>query len=201
MINKPQTFIFYGIVGSGKGTQVELLLNYLKDNKISDDILFISTGNEFRKLIEGGSYTASKVKTIVEKGLLQPDALTTSLLMNKIIAEMKEETTLITDGYPRTVSQSESFESMMDFYGRDGVKIIYIELGKEEAIKRMKLRGRSDDTDEGIANRFDEYVNNVIPSMNYFKEKVGYSIFTINGDQNIQEVHQEIINKIKPYLI
>ncbi len=200
MINKLQTFIFYGIVGSGKGTQVDLLLNYLKENKISDDILFISTGTEFRKLIESGSYTALKIKTIIEKGFLQPDALTTGLLMKRIISEMKEDTTLITDGYPRTIAQSESFESIMKFYGRDEVKIIYIELGKEEAIKRMKLRGRSDDTDEGIANRFDEYIKNVVPSMNYFKEKEGYNIFTINGDQKIEDVHQEIINKIKPYL-
>ncbi|MFA6386795.1 MAG: nucleoside monophosphate kinase [Candidatus Paceibacterota bacterium] len=200
MTNKPQTFIFYGIVGSGKGTQVELLLNYLKENKISDDILFISTGTEFRKLIESNSYTASKVKTIIEKGFLQPDALTTSLLMNRIISEMKEGTTLITDGYPRTIAQSESFESIMEFYGRLEVKIIYIELGKEEAIKRMKLRGRSDDTDEGISNRFDEYIKNVVPSMNYFKKKEGYNILTVNGDQKIEDVHQEIITKIKPYL-
>ena len=161
--------------------------------------MFISTGTEFRKLIESGSHTASKVKSIIEKGFLQPDALTTSLLMSKVIASMKEGTTLITDGYPRTVTQSESFESMMKFYGREDIKIIYIELNKEEAIKRMKLRGRSDDTDEGIANRFDEYINNVIPSMNYFKDKAGYTIFTVNGDQKIEEVHEEIINKIKPY--
>lgn len=201
MIKKPQTFIFYGIVGSGKGTQVVLLLNYLKENGITDDTLFISTGVEFRNLLERDNFTASKVKTTIEKGFLQPDSLTTSMLMNRMINDMKENTTLITDGYPRTINQSESFESIMKFYGRDDIKIIYIELGKEEAVKRMKLRGRSDDTDEGIANRFDEYVNNVIPSMNYFKDKAGYSIFTINGDQKIEAVHEEIINKLKPHFI
>ncbi len=201
MKNKPQTYIFFGIVGSGKGTQVELLEKYLKDNNISDDILFTSTGHEFRKLIETGSFTASKVKTIIEKGFLQPNFLTISLFSNILISGLKENSTLITDGYPRTIPQSEAFDSMMKFYGRTDVKIIYIELGKEEAIKRMKLRGRSDDTDEGIANRFDEYINNVIPSMNYFKDKEGYSIYTINGNQTIQEVHQEIISKLKPYLI
>ena len=200
MIKKPQTFIFYGIVGSGKGTQVELLEKYLKDNNISNDVLFTSTGHEFRKLIEGGSYTASKVKTIIEKGFLQPNFLTISLFTDILISNLKENTTVIADGYPRTVEQSEAFENMMKFYDRDDVKIIYIELEKEEAIKRMKLRGRSDDTDEGIANRFDEYVKNVIPSMNYFKEKEGYNIYTINGNQKIEEVHQEIISKIKPYL-
>jgi adenylate kinase len=196
MINKPQTFIFYGIVGSGKGTQVELLEKYLKEKKISDDVLFTSTGSEFRKLIEGGSYTASKVKTIIEKGFLQPNFLTISLFSNILIANLKEGTTLIADGFPRTIEQSEAFDNMMKFYGRDEVKIIYIELGKEVAIKRMKLRGRTDDTDEGIANRFDEYVNNVIPSMNYFKDKTGYNMYIVNGEQTIDEVHKEIIKTL-----
>jgi adenylate kinase len=196
MINKPQTFIFYGIVGSGKGTQVELLEKYLKEKNISNDVLFTSTGSEFRKLIESGSYTASKVKTIIEKGLLQPNFLTISLFTNILISNMKENTTLIADGYPRTIAQSEAFETMTKFYDRNDVKIIYIELGKEEAIKRMKLRGRSDDTDEGIATRFDEYVKNVIPSMNYFKDKEGYTMYMINGEQSIEDVHKEIINKL-----
>jgi len=196
MINKPQTFIFYGIVGSGKGTQVELLQKYLKDNNISDDVLFTSTGNEFRKLIESGSYTASKVKTIIEKGFLQPNFLTISLFTNILIADLKENTTVIADGYPRTIEQSEAFENMMKFYDRGNVKIVYIELDKEEAIKRMKLRGRADDTDEGIGNRFDEYVNNVIPSMNYFKDKENYTVYNINGAQSIEDVHKEIITKL-----
>ncbi|MFA6515296.1 MAG: nucleoside monophosphate kinase [Candidatus Paceibacterota bacterium] len=196
MNHKTQTFIFFGIVGSGKGTQVELLEKYLKDNNISNDVLFTSTGSEFRKLIEGGSYTASKVKTTIEKGFLQPNFLTISLFTNILINNIKEGTTLIADGYPRTIAQSEAFENMMNFYERDNVKIIYIELNKEEAVKRMKLRARSDDTDEGIKNRFDEYINNVIPSMNYFKNKPNYTIYTINGDQSIENVHKEIINSI-----
>lgn len=196
MINKPQTFIFYGIVGSGKGTQVELLTKYLKENNISNDVLFTSTGVEFRKLIASGSYTATKAREITEKGFLQPNFLTISLFTNILIADLKEDTTLIADGYPRTVAQSEAFDNMMKFYNRDEIKIIYIELGKEEAIKRMKLRGRTDDTDEGIANRFDEYVNNVIPSMDYFKDKENYKMYMINGEQSIEDVHKEIITKL-----
>jgi len=195
-MNKPQTFIFFGIVGSGKGTQVELLEKYLKEKGISDDVLFTSTGDEFRKLIQGGSYTALKVKETIEKGFLQPNFLTISLFTNILINNIKENTTLIADGYPRTIPQSEAFLNMMQFYGRDNVKIIYIELDKEEATKRMKLRARSDDTDEGIKNRFDEYVNNVIPSMDYFKNKEGYTIYTVNGNQPIEDVHKEIISKI-----
>jgi len=196
MNNKPQTFIFYGIVGSGKGTQVDLLEKYLKEHNISDDVLFTSTGNEYRKLTNTENFTSSRVKGNLEKGHLQPDFLTISLFTNTLIAKMNENTTLIADGFPRTIAQSEAFKDMMKFYGRDEVKIVYIELSKEEAVKRMKLRGRSDDTDEGIANRFDEYVNNVIPSMNYFKDKAGYAVYKINGEQSIEDVHKELINTI-----
>lgn len=191
-MTKPYTFIFFGIVGSGKGTQVELLQKYLKDNNLAEEVLFTSTGNEYRKLIESGNYTGQIVKTSLEKGHLQPDFLTISLFTNILTGNMKENTSFIADGYPRTITQSKAFESAMQFYGRDDVFVIYIELGKEEAVKRMKLRARSDDTDEGIAKRFDEYVNNVIPAMNYFKDKPGYQMFTINGEQAIADVQNDI---------
>jgi len=196
MNNKAQTFVFFGIVGSGKGTQVELLNKYLKENNISDDVLFISPGNEYRKIIASDIYTSKVIKERLEKGLLQPDFLTIGMLTNILILNTKENTSIIADGFPRTIAQSESFEDMMRFFNRSNVKIIYIELSKEEAIKRMKLRGRSDDTDEGITNRFNEYVNNVIPSMEYFNGKEGYTLYKINGDQSIENVQKDIISSL-----
>jgi adenylate kinase len=196
MTNKPQTFIFFGTVGSGKGTQVELLKKYLIENKISDDVVSTSTGVEYRKLIESGNYTGTIVKETVEKGHLQPDFLTISLFTDILIDSMKENTIFISDGFPRTITQSEAFEKAMEFYNRKNIQIVYIELDKEEAEKRMKLRGRSDDTEKGIAKRFDEYINNVIPSMNYFKNKGNYIINVINGKQSIEDVHKEIIKKL-----
>jgi adenylate kinase len=196
MTNKPYVFIFFGTVGSGKGTQVELLTKYLKDNRISDDVISASTGSEYRKIIEGGNYTGTIIKETLLKGHLQPNFLTISLFADILIDSMKENTTLITDGFPRTIPQSEAFEMAMKFYNRNSIHIIYIELDKEEATRRMILRGRSDDTEEGIAKRFDEYVNNVIPSMNYFKDKPGYIIHVVNGKQSIEEVHQDIIKSL-----
>lgn len=196
MINKTHTFIFFGIVGSGKGTQVELLQKYIKENNVKEDILFMSPGNEYRKLVGKDDFTTKRIKYNLEKGFLQPDFLTIGLLTNILISDIKEDTLIIADGFPRTIAQSEAFDHMMKFYDRGEVKIIYLELSKEEAIKRMKQRGRSDDTDEGITNRFDEYVNNVIPSMNYFKDKEGYTIYTINGEQTMEEVHNNIIKTL-----
>ena len=85
---------------------------------------------------------------------------------------------------------------MIEFFERKDVKIVYIEISKDEAIKRLKLRGRHDDTDEGIAKRFDEYVKSVVPSMNYFKGKKNYTIYTINGEQSVEDVQKEIITTV-----
>lgn len=193
---QPQTFVFFGQVGSGKGTQVDLLRKYLKDKDIASDILYTSTGTEFRKVIESGSYTGQTIKETLEKGFLQPDFITTSLFTNILILGMKSNTFLIADGYPRTLVQSGNFKDMMNFYKREDIKIIYIELSEKEAMKRNLLRGRSDDTEEGLKKRFDEYINNVVPSMNYFKSKAGYTIYTINGEQTIENVHKDIISAL-----
>jgi len=195
-MNKIYTFVFFGIVGSGKGTQVDLLSKYLKEKNLSEDVVATSTGSEYRKIIEKGNYTSGLVKDIIERGELQPNFLTISLFANILISSLKENTSFMVDGFPRTIEQSEAFLSAMNFYHREDVHIIYIELGKEEATKRMKLRGRSDDTDEGIAKRFEVYENDVIPSMNYFKDKTGYTMHVINGEQSIEDVHSDIIKAL-----
>jgi len=88
------------------------------------------------------------------------------------------------------------FEEMMKFFKRDAIKIIYIELSEEEATKRNLLRGRHDDTKEGLTKRFNEYKNKVVPAMDYFKDKEGYEIHTINGEQSIEDVHKDIIKAL-----
>jgi adenylate kinase family enzyme len=47
-----------------------------------------------------------------------------------------------------------------------------------------------------LKKRFDEYVNNVVPAMNYFKDKTGYTIYTINGEQSVEDVHKDIIKEL-----
>lgn len=190
-----QTFVFFGQVGSGKGTQVDLLVKALKE-KDSHECVFTSTGSEYRKMIESGTYTGNLIKDSMARGELQPDFLTNAIFTNVLAANLTADKHLLADGYPRTVVQSETFDALMKFYKRDNIKIIYIELSQEEATKRNMLRGRHDDTEEGLKRRFAEYENNVIPAMNYFKDKDNYTIYTIQGERGIEQVHKDIIKAI-----
>ncbi len=190
-----QTFVFYGLAGSGKGTQIKLLMDFLK-GKDGKECVYAGMGEGFRKFAESKNYAASIAKEHILRGALVPNFLTNSIFTNILVNSLDEKKHLITDGYPRTAVQSETFEQMMEFYKRENINIIYIELSEEEAVKRNLLRGRADDTKAGMEKRIEEFKNNVIPSINYFKGKVGYKIYTINGEQSIEDVHKDIIKAL-----
>jgi len=194
---QPQTFVFFGQVGSGKGTQVKLLMDFLK-SKDGKEVVYLGTGEIFRKIAQSGDndYNTQTVKEILNSGRLVPDEMTNELVSEAIESQLSPDKHSIFDGYPRTVLQSEFFEKKMESQKRENIKIIYIELSEQEAMKRNLLRGRYDDTEAGLNKRFEEYENKVIPAINYFKEKKNYEIYTINGEQSVENVHKEIISKL-----
>jgi len=191
----PQTFIFFGIVGSGKGTQVKMLQEYLKQ-KDGKEQLYVYPGAEYRRMVESGTHTGKLVEKTIVHGHLQPDFLTTSIVTNILVRDLTPEKHLFLDGYPRTIAQSASLEEMMNFYERKTKKIIYLDLSREEAMKRNLKRGRRDDTEAGLNKRFDEYEKNVVPSMTYLKEKKDYKFYSINGEQSIEAVHRDILKAL-----
>jgi len=195
---QPQTFVFFGIVGSGKGTQAKLLMNFLKA-KNGKECIYFGTGEIFRKIAQSSENDPNMqaIKDILNSGKLMPDDKTNELVANAIELQLSPDKHSIFDGYPRTPPQSKFFEKKMKSHKRENIKVIYIELSEQEAIKRNLLRGRHDDTEEGLRKRFEEYRNKVIPAINYFKNKTGYTIYTINGEQTVENVHKDIIKALE----
>lgn len=191
----PQTYVFFGTAGSGKGTQAELLAKVLKE-KHEQDAVSVSLGAEFRKLIGAGNYTSQVLAESINKGNYQPDFITDSVFLNFLFNNFDPEKNLITDGYPRTVGQAQFLEKAMSFYGRTELKIINLAISADEVIRRMKLRARADDTDEGIKKRFSEHEKGVLPAIEYFKNKSEYDFYEINGEQSVEDVHKDIVKAL-----
>ena len=128
-MNEPKTYVFFGIVGAGKGTQIELLkkkLGEMSDKKV----VYAYPGNEYRALTAGDNYTGSLVKGRLTRGELQPDFLTIHVFTKILVNDLTSDAHLIADGYPRTLGQEEAFFHAMEFYGRKNVEIVYTKFQK-----------------------------------------------------------------------
>ena len=193
--NDKKFFIFFGIVGSGKGTQIELLKQYI-ESKYGEYVFVSYPGQAFRTLIQEDSYTSSLVKAGLASGKLQPDFLATSMFTETFLHKIRKDDYFISDGYPRTIRQAMAFDEIRRFYGIKNVEIINIRLSKDEAIRRMELRARADDNQEGIKNRLEEHMNHVVPTVDYLRDKDGYTMHHIDGEQSIEKVHEDIINSL-----
>lgn len=193
---KPQTFIFFGKSGAGKGTQVELLQQYLRKNDPETDILYIETGKIFRDFLEKDNYTAKHIKEILGAGKLLPAFLPIFMWSQSFIEESNNTEHWVMDGVCRRPEESPALVGALDFYDRKDVYVILIDVSNEWASEKLLARGRSDDTEEKIKTRLDWFEDNVIPSINYFKEKTDLNVLRINGEQTIEEVHQEVIDSV-----
>ena len=92
--------IFLGPPGAGKGTMAKRLAAHA-------GLAHISTGDLFREAIAKGTQLGMKVKSIIEKGDLVPDALTVQLVEERI-RQPDCAPGFILDGFPRTIPQAEA---------------------------------------------------------------------------------------------
>lgn len=194
-ISGRRVFLFYGVVGAGKGTQVELLEKYFAEkNEITQ---YLSPGNFFRQVAKRGDITSQKISKYTDQGLLVPDFVTISYANSTVLNNYSGNEHLIFDGYPRSIAQSEAFEKISNFYDWEQIDLIMINISEEEAVRRLVSRGRHDDTPEGIAQRVKIYKNQVLPSLEYLKTNTSCKIHEINGEQSIEAVHADIMTALR----
>ncbi len=169
--------IFMGVAGSGKSSQ---------GRQLADErgLPWLSTGEFLRMMIAG-----EKRKDMLAGKLLSDNE--TIALVQKIFAVVDTDEEFILDGFPRTEAQADWLLSQVK-YGLLKVSAV-IHLQADEAIvtKRLLSRGRQDDTEAAIRERFEEYEKQVKPILEHFKS-AGIKVLDINADQPVAEVHQVI---------
>ncbi len=171
--------VFFGISGSGKGTQAEILAKKL-------GCPIVTTGDILRRNADNPA-----IKAATDAGKLVPDEITLQLLdaeLARIEADKKE---FILDGSPRSPRQSQWLDEKIKAGQVKPTALINFKLTSDEALTRLKLRARHDDTDDSIKRRFDFYLTSVIPAMEYLV-KQGYKLIDVDANQPVEKVAADI---------
>jgi len=197
---KPQTFIFVGRSGSGKGTQIDLLKNYLSNKKI--EIKSIVMGEIFRDFFKESGLIQDIAKDVsMKEGKFQPDFLTNALFIRTVIDTVDKSSVLFFDGYPRNIDQLEVIKELLSYIKRDEPIVINIDVSRESVKNRMLGRARGDDTENAIESRLNEYDKFIVPMLEQIKKEQFFKYIEIDGEGTREEIHEDIINQLKGIIL
>lgn len=206
--------IFMGPQGSGKGSQAELLAQ-------RNGYFHMESGKMFRKMAK----TDVKIAKILANGELVDDEETVKLINNYLEQNNIDFENIIFDGYPRSLHQYGLIKEFIESKGKNLDKIIFIKISEDETVKRLSSRRtcskcgriynlitnppadekicdecggnliqRKDDNSEAIKKRLELFRNKTLPVIEKaHKEKL---VLEINGEQPIESIYQEIVEKL-----
>lgn len=156
--------VLLGPPGAGKGTQAQKLVEKL-------GIPQISTGDLFRHNITTGTELGLEAKKYLDAGDLVPATLTNALVDDRLDDEDVADG-FILDGFPRSVEQAEALRDMLAKRNLQLDAVLEFRVSEDELLKRLKSRGRADDTEEVILNRMNVYRAETAPLLDYYSDEL-----------------------------
>ena len=176
--------VLFGPPGAGKGTQAKILKDKL-------GLKYIATGDMFRHHIKNGTPLGKKAQEYIDKGELVPDEITIGMIQESIAGPNNG---FIFDGFPRTVAQAEALDKIMADKGYIIDALLSLNVPEDVLVERLlnrgKTSGRSDDNEETIKKRLQQYHAKTEPVKQYY-EKQG-KLYEVNGVGEIDEIHNRL---------
>lgn len=170
--------------GAGKGTASDYI-----ENKYG--YKHISSGS----LLRNEALVNEEIKSLIDNGKFVSDELVMDVLKRNI-----DSNNIILDGIPRNLNQAKLLDSLFKENNIDLDKVIFIDIDKEIAAKRVinrltcdkckrvynkelidskvcmicggNLITREDDTKEVFDKRYDTYLKETKPLVDYYKDKL-----------------------------
>jgi adenylate kinase len=195
---------------AGKGTQAQLIADKY-------NIPHLSTGDIFRQEVASESELGKRIKAIMEQAKLVNDEIVLEVIKKELVKD-KYDRGYILDGFPRTLHQAKEYDKMSLTLNRKIDGVIFLDISKEEAMKRVlgrmtcpqcgatynisfnkdniclkcnqKLTKRDDDNEKDFMRRFNDYIKKTKPLIEYY-EKKGL-LYRIDSSRDIQEVFEDI---------
>ena len=156
--------VLLGPPGSGKGTQATRLAEKL-------GVPHISTGELFRHNINAATPLGLEAKKYLDAGDLVPADLTNALVDDRLNGDDVAQG-FILDGFPRTVEQAGALDHMLERRGLKLDAVLELRVHEDELVARLQSRGRADDTEDVIRNRFRVYRDETAPLLDYYSAEL-----------------------------
>ncbi|MEO2207375.1 adenylate kinase [Paenibacillus pabuli] len=210
--------LFMGPPGAGKGTQADVIVKEF-------GIPHISTGDAFRLAIKQGTPIGLKAKEYMDQGLLVPDDVTIGIVEERLQQPDCREGFLLdgfprtlsqaealggildrlNSGLDHVINLKVDRDKLLArLTGRRICKNcgatyhVVFNPPKQEGICDKcggELYQRSDDNEESVGTRLDEYINKTAPLLTFYENKG--LLRQMNGEQDIDQVSQEIVSLLR----
>lgn len=210
--------IFMGPPGAGKGTQAERIVSEF-------GIPHISTGDAFRLAMKQETALGVEAKKYVDQGLLVPDEITNGIVRERLAQPDCSKGFLLDgfprtisqaealDGMMASLGKSIDHVINLSvdrnlllarLTGRRICKscgatyhILFNPPARENVCDKCsgELYQRSDDTEEKVGTRLDEYLNKTAPLLAYYRTKG--ILREVNGEQEINTVTAQISSLLR----
>ncbi|WNQ11760.1 adenylate kinase [Paenibacillus aurantius] len=205
--------IFMGPPGAGKGTQAERIVSEFK-------IPHISTGDAFRLAMKLETPLGVEAKRYVDQGLLVPDEITIGIVRERLqqadcvpgflldgfprTLSQAEALDEILGSMGRSIDHVINLQVdrnllLARLTGRRICRscgatyhVLFNPPAKEGVCDKCsgELYQRSDDTEEKVGTRLDEYINKTAPLLEYYANKG--QLRQVDGEQEINQVTEQI---------
>ena len=209
--------ILFGPPGAGKGTQAQNIVEKF-------NLFQISTGDLLRTEIKNKTELGKQIEQIINRGGFVTDKIVNNLL-EKTIKKDLYRNKIIFDGYPRNINQAKSLEMMLKKDNQSIDYILFLSASKKTIEKRILgrvvcekcnktlneyydieelenhkcgnkfLKKRKDDNQQTIINRYDEYMKQTKPVLDFYSSIKNFH--EIDGSQKIDEITRKIEQIIK----
>lgn len=175
--------ILIGRAGTGKSTQGKRLAKDLNCEWVSVGGILRNkmTGEYAERMLAGEVLDDDKVLPLLDEELERIDAAKNEFIL---------------DGSPRTMVQAEWWIKKIKEGKVKLTAVIHLDASEEVVRQRLLARGRPDDHEAAINERFKEYQKVILPILEYL-EKEKMPVFHVDAEKSPEEVEIDIENIIK----
>ncbi len=170
-----------GLPGAGKGTQGKIMAD-------KHGMHLVSMGDIIRMYVTG------ERRSRMLAGELLDDQEVIDLL-GRILDGIDNKDLCVLDGFPRTIAQA---EWLLDKSKQDKFSIshvIHLSASEDIVKQRLHARGRLDDQDNVINERFKEYKELTEPLFAWFKDH-NIDVINIDAGRSVDQVNDDVTNSL-----